>query len=594
MLGCIFDREAETIPRREKHFASRALAAISALLILITGWLMLNGVQTIEDVGDLAAFGSLVFQILVPLFLFVVLFMATTSSVLAVSQEKDRKTLDLLLLSSMTNWEIVIGKFSVGLLNGVNLLLPASVVWFCVTLFGGVSFSQITEAIWLGVGVILLGSSLGSMVSFWRDKTFQSLAICFLGLLFLFGGLHWISQTRLAIAIGLESMSPIHAVAVCVQPIRSTELSSFGLSSPLAAAILMIGFSVVFNLLAIVCLRSWNPSRTKRIRVSNEESLYSESRSNAGAEPSGTWKGRNSKHVWNNPILWREVCTWAYGRKVLAVRFAYVAMAAIVFYAIQTLIHSGIVLHRSDLENELVPPLSLWCGAFFILSMVIVNALAVNSVANERDANALELLLASEITPTAFLVGKIGGVLFVAKEMVGLPLLLPIVIWLQGCLSMENLLFVELSLIALNLFVVMLGIHCAMIYEQSRIAIGTSLGTVFFLFVGVIVCMLMMIGFRGSFERQLAPFLGIILGGGAALYMGIVSRRPSAALTLAAFGLPFLTFFAITSFLLRGQELTVFSVLTFAYGFTTIAMFIPAWSDFEFSFSHDRMASEKN
>jgi ABC-type transport system involved in multi-copper enzyme maturation permease subunit len=594
MLGCIFDREAETIPRREKHYASRAMAAVSALLILITGWLMLNGLQSIEDVGDLAAFGSLVFQILVPVFLFVLLFMATTSSVLAVSQEKDRKTLDLLLLSSMTSWEIVIGKFSVGFLNGVNLLLPASVVWFCVTLFGGVSNSQIFEAVCLGFGAINLGSSLGSMVAFWRDKTFQSLAICFLGLLFLFGGLHWLSQTSFAIVSGFESMSPIDAVAVCVQPIRTTEFKTFGLSSPMAAALSMIGFSVVFNLLAIVWLRHWNPSRSKRIRVSNEESFYAEERSSAGPVNLGTWKGRNSKHVWKNPVLWREMCTWAYGRKVLAVRFAYVAMAAIVFYVIQSLINSGVVLHRSDLENELVPLLSLWSGAFFILSLVIVNALAVNSVANERDANALELLLASEITPTAFLVGKIVGVLYVAKEMVCLPMILPIVIWTQGGLSSENLVFVELSLIALNLFVVMLGIHCAMIYEQSRVAIGTSLGTVFFLFVGVIVCMLMMIGFRGSFERQLAPFLGIILGGGAALYMGIVSRRPSAALTLSAFGLPFLTFFAITSFLLRDQELTVFSVLTFAYGFTTIAMFIPAWSDFEFSFGHDRLASEKN
>ncbi len=157
-------------------------------MILITGWLMLNGLQAIEDVGDLAAFGSLVFQILVPLFLFVVLFVATTSSVLAVSQEKDRKTLDLLLLSSMANHEIVIGKFSVGLLTGLNLLLPSAVVWVCLTLFGGVSFGQVVEAVCLGLGVILLGASLGAMVAFWRDKTFQSLAICFLGLLFLIAG----------------------------------------------------------------------------------------------------------------------------------------------------------------------------------------------------------------------------------------------------------------------------------------------------------------------------------------------------------------------------------------------------------------------
>jgi ABC-type transport system involved in multi-copper enzyme maturation permease subunit len=563
------------------------------LMILITGWLMLNGLQAIEDVGDLAAFGSLVFQMLVPLFLFVVLFVATTSSVLAVSQEKDRKTLDLLLLSSMANHEVVFGKFSVGLLTGLNLLFPSAVVWLCLTLFGGVSFMQIAEAVCLGFGAILLGASLGAMVAFWRDKTFQSLAICFLGLLFLIGGLHWLSQTELFTGHSLSLISPIYAVGVCIQPIRFANSGLFGSSSPLLTVWWMIGLATSFLLTSIVMLRRWNPSRSQRIRVSNEDSLYTENRPISPGGVPGGWKGRNSKSVWSNPVLWREVCTWAYGRKVLAVRLGYLLMAAIVFYAVQSMIDSGVALQRSELEDELVPPLAMWCGAFFIVSLIIVNALAVNSIANERDANALELLLASEITPMAFLAGKFVGVLFVAKEMVLLPMVLPLVIWLQDGLITESLIFVGLTLVTLNLFVVMLGIHCGMIYAQSRTAIGTSLGTVFFLFVGVILCMLMMIGFRGSFERQLAPFLGIILGGGTSLYMGIVSKRPSAALTLSAFGLPFLTFFAITSFLLRGQELTVFSVLAFAYGFTTVAMFIPAWSDFEFSFSQDRMASEK-
>ena len=31
----------------------------------------------------------------------------------------------------------------------------------------------------------------------------------------------------------------------------------------------------------------------------------------------------HSRHVWDNPILWREICTWAYGRKVIALRCVY-------------------------------------------------------------------------------------------------------------------------------------------------------------------------------------------------------------------------------------------------------------------------------
>ncbi len=101
--------------------------------------------------------------------------------------------------------------------------------------------------------------------------------------------------------------------------------------------------------------------------MSNEDSLYGDNRAITDDGVAAGWKGRNSKRVWVNPVLWREVCTWAYGRKVLAVRFGYLLMAAITFYAVQSLIYSGIALQRSELEDELVPP---WlCGvARFLLS----------------------------------------------------------------------------------------------------------------------------------------------------------------------------------------------------------------------------------
>ncbi len=98
-------------------------------------------------------------------------------------------------------------------------------------------------------------------------------------------------------------------------------------------------------------------------------------------------------------------------------------------------------------------------------------------------------------------------------------------------MNTENLLFTIGGLCVMNVFVAMLGIHCGMIYSQSRAAIAASLATVFFLFLGVVTCMLIMVSFRGSFGRQLAPFLAIILGGGTGLFMALGHRNPSPAIT---------------------------------------------------------------
>jgi ABC-type transport system involved in multi-copper enzyme maturation permease subunit len=256
-------------------------------------------------------------------------------------------------------------------------------------------------------------------------------------------------------------------------------------------------------------------------------------------------------------------------------------------------LQSGELLGRSMLSDELLPSGARILAPLFLVSLVIINALAVNSITNERDGQALDLLLVTEISPWEFLFGKLVGVMYVAKEMVLLPLLLCLYVLTQGGLSLENFIFILVGWIVMTLFVSTLGIHCGMIYSQSRSAISVSLGTVFFLFLGIVTCMLIMISFRGSFGRQLAPFLLIILGGGTGLYLALGQRNPSPALALASFALPFLTFFAMTSYVLRNQELTVVSVITAAYGFATAAMLIPALSEFDFATGRAKTVDEE-
>ena len=126
----------------------------------------------------------------------------------------------------------------------------------------------------------------------------------------------------------------------------------------------------------------------------------------------------------------------------------------------------------------------------------------------------------------------------------------------------------------------MLGVHAGMTYENSRTAIGASLGTLFFLFIGVATCMRMIVAFSGSFHFQLQPFLAFMVGGGVGLYAALGARNPSTAIAWAAGTCPIATFFAITSFW-RQDMLAAFLVVMATYGFTTAAMLIPAIYEFD-------------
>ncbi|HEX3725861.1 MAG TPA: hypothetical protein VHV08_06445, partial [Pirellulales bacterium] len=173
-----------------------------------------------------------------------------------------------------------------------------------------------------------------------------------------------------------------------------------------------------------------------------------------------------------------------------------------------------------------------------------------------------------------------GGVFYNTKEMVLLPLALCLYLWFQGAIAAENLAYLLLGLVVMNMFVATLGIHAGMSYSNSRTAIGVSLGTVFFLFVGVATCMRMMIAFSGSFHWQVQPFLAFMLGGGVGLYAALGSRNPSVAIGVASMICPIATFWAITSFLLQ-YTLSVFLVTAVTYGFATAAMLVPAIFEFD-------------
>ncbi len=594
MFGPILAREWLVAPRRLRFYAQRVVFVLVLFSLVCTAWALMAGIQHVRNLGDLARFGGLVFQIVVPLELIVALFLSAVAAASSVSQEKDRRTLILLLLTRLTSSEIVLGKLMSTLVGVANLVFSALPLLLLIAVLGGVSAAQVFSA----TAIILVTSAwtgaLANLVAFWREKTFQTLAITLLAIV------GWLVLCE-AIAAGsitslapdwADLLSPIRAVWAVCQPIGSRTWAFVPGGIAVAHCALGMLATLLFSSIAVLRLRAWNPSQQVRPQAPEPDENYAISTGAAQAEPR-SWKVRAPRPMWNNPVLWREMCTWAYGRKLLMIRLAYVALFAAAMLGLYWSVSTGAALQRSRLADELIPISARILTPFFVVSFVMINALAVNSITNERDGQALDLLLATQITPTQFLLGKLLGVLYVTKEMVLLPMALSGYLWWQAGMTTENLLFTLGGLMVMNLFSAMLGVHCGMIYSQSRTAIGTSLGTLFFLFLGVATCMLIMMSFRGSFARQLPPFLAIILGGGTGLYVAMGSRNPSPAIALAAFGLPFLTFFAITSFILRGQELVVFSVLMAAYGFATTAMIVPALSEFDFAMGRTRTVDEE-
>ena len=604
--GPVFTREAVVAPRHRRFYVSRTVYAISLLLLMCTAWMVLAGTQSIRNIGDMARFGAILFQILAPLQLVLLTFMATIQAASCITVEKDKQTLILLLMTRLSNSELVLGKLLASLLNIAVLLATALPIFMLIVLFGGTSFHQVGWTFAVTAVTALAAGSLGSTVALWREKTFQTLALVGLAIVFWVGASEaigvWTGQlvgiTGTQIA---DSMNPLRAVLAASRP------SIVDNWMQLAVPYLIVSgaIALLLNLLAIARVRVWNPSQEMRPSQGEQAanaSVFSaavagegvkaatardESKRQEHVDSRVRTSHQKSRAVWDNPVLWREACTWAYGKKIVFIRIVYWILAALVAWAILAMIQNGTMYQRSD-ESSVSIPAGAWAlGPFFLLSLVMINALGVTSLTNERDGRSLDLLLVTDLSPREFLFGKLAGVLYVTLDAVLFPMAMCIFIWAAGGVSLEYLAYLIIGLAVLDVFVAMLGLHCGMIYANSRQAIGVSLGTVFFLFLGIVTAMVMMVSFTGNVEAQISPFLACIVGGGVGLYVALGSRNPSPALAMASGLLPLAMFFSITSLLVE-RYLSVLLVVTFIYGFTTTAMIMPALGEFNISMGRAR------
>lgn len=603
IVGPVFSREAVVAPRRVRHYLVRTIYGLGLFLLICTAWMLLAGTQSVLSIGDMARFGAILFQILAPLQLAVLMFLSAIQAASAISVEKDRQTLILLLMTRLSNSELVLGKLFASLLNNATMLVTSIPIFMLIVLFGGTSFQQVGWTIAVTAVTALAAGAIGAMFALWREKTFQTLALVALALVFWMGAAEGIALLDFSL-LGRAAewwagmISPIRAVLAASGPtVDATwpnEVAPYLVFSGLLT-LLICGVS-------ILKVRRWNPSRDVRpgqqeeysqdVDVFTGEVLLNAPDGSRVTEHHVDDRSRKasdkSREVWDNPVLWREMCTWAYGRKIIFIRLIYWAMAALVFFALYSLVSSGVTSRATADTGVRIAETARPLAPFMVVSLVMLNALAVTSITNERDGRALDLLRVTDLSPREFLFGKILGVMYVALDIILVPLGMCLYLWWFDALSTENLVYLIIGLGVLNVFVTVLGIHAGMSYASSRTAIGVSLGTVFFLFLGVVTSMVMLVSFTGNVEAQLTPFLACIVGGAIGLYVALGWNTPSPALVLASAILPLAMFYSITSLLIENY-FSVVIVIAFTYGFATTAMVVPRLS--EFLISTGRMKS---
>jgi ABC-type transport system involved in multi-copper enzyme maturation permease subunit len=625
LLGPIFNREVLTVPRRPQHYLNRAAYLGILWVLAVTAWQATVGWSITPTLYETSRFGPLLFRLCAAVQLVLLLFFSALAAAAAVAQEKDRRTFVLLLLTDLANYEIVLGKL-LGSLLQIALFLAAVVpVLLLVTLLGGVAPYQVGQTILILASTALAAGSLGTLVALWRDRTFQALALT---VLFIVLYLCMVNALPLIAARVLDpsALPAVEYYQQWVEPLRaldSVHQPRYADEPPLAPAsgyaagmglfsVLLVGWSMLR-------LRVWNPSGEPIVQREqpDEETEAAEAALTGVGRPDAQARSANKgdrksihaapgavREVGDNPILWREIFTRAYGRRPLLVKLAYgVNFGLVCYYALALLSGPG-----------RIPPFVAAYGLVpaAILSLLPIATQSATAITSERDTGALDLLLVTDLTPKEFIFGKLGGILYNTKEYILPPLILIIIYAGAGKLAtppanygqMRALVNYEAALcmvgaaLLLIAFTVVLGVHVSLRTPNSRLAVLNTLSTVFFLSVGTLVCVYLIV-INGRFEYQWTSFLVFTVAGVSGLWWVLNGTRPSAALTLASWFCPFAVLYCVINVLVgkpgtaeSSDPLMPFFVLAGAFGFTLFAMLVPLLSEFDIALGRTTGANE--
>ena len=600
-------REVTTVPRRRSHFAGRA-ALLGLLVILgVTTWQAAIGFDRRATLGEAARVGGLIFELSVYVELVLLVFFAALTAASAVSQEKDRRTFLLLLITDMRDYEIVLGKLLGSLLPITVLLFVSVPALMFMLLLGGIGLDQVIQAAVVVLAAAYGAGSLGGLVALWRERTFQALALSVIFLVLYF---------CIVLGIGLlggefgalarQWLDPVAAMRTVLDP---PALGWEGIAPAYGFGLSMLGICVLLNAVGIWGLRRWNPSGEPIMQregpsADPEANLtpmeLRDVRAHAHAAPGAV------RQVWANPILWREIRTLAYGRRPLLVKAAYaVVLALILFFAISLVAQPG-GKPTFAAAYGLVP--------LTIISLLLVAAQAVTSITSERDGGALDVLLVTDVSPREFVFGKLLGILWNTKEYIVPPLLLVLYYAVRGAFTsittddwagklafnFTPMLTVLGGVLLLFAFVLALGLHVSLRIINSRLAIVNTLGTVFFLSVGTLIAIYLIIINGGSFANQWLSFVAFLIVGIGGLWWVLTGRNPSPALTLGAIACPLAMFYVVSTVIIAkpgsdesANPVLPFFALAMSFGFVVYAMLYPLVTEFDVALGRTTAANEE-
>ena len=410
--------------RRSRHLYIRTIYLGALIVTLLYLLLTMQGAGPLSQL-KLAAAASGSFAVVAYLQIALICILAPVFMAGAIAQEANPRTWDILLTTPMSAGEIVLGNLFGRLFFILGLLFSSLPLFALTQYFGGVPGSSIFASYLIAacaallVGSMAIALSVSRLVGKRAVFAFYVSVISYLAVTYaidqIYGG--GVSVTW------MTAINPFLALSALLNPSgyvaapqgSQTGLAAWFLEKPVHTwCWLSAGLSAVLMIASTFTVRIGGLAGLGGMRGRGGIPWY---RRMFGLGAKGA-EFRPPRHVWHNPIAWREAAARnaTFGR--MLARWSFIVCGGLWALALVLYFHGSGTSMPVAVFRDLV--FYTVIGELAVISLVAVN-MAATAVAREREDGTLDLLLTTPITPASYLGGKMRGMVAYLLPLIAVP-----------------------------------------------------------------------------------------------------------------------------------------------------------------------------
>jgi ABC-type transport system involved in multi-copper enzyme maturation permease subunit len=414
-----------------------------------------------------------------------------------IAGDRERRVLEMVFLSRLSNIELITGKFLVRLMELGMLGLTGLPSLFLCLLLGGVSWSGLLTVGLLTLVMIAFAAAVALLVSIVAARVLSAVVLTYMVLLIVWAGLPTVvimryigspvpttGSTFLAIAL-----NPAMGIATASLP----QFGAAGVGNPWFESykycIGVYGVGTIglllLSLLVVRRLGLW----ASRERV-----------------PRGTRRElkKVARRVWDNPVAWREVKTIAVHRRMRWARIFALILLVLVSTPVWVLYLADLIERGQPMTHD-IHQYTMVIACTAVIAWLLMVLQGSMSYAFERDRSTLDALLTTPLSGRQIVLGKLAGIVRSSAFALGAPLFFIALAVSHGVTSWRGALLGVVIVFVGAMLAASWGLCCSISTTTSVKAATYAFLAALLLYIGVPMLLGSELILSHRFRRELIP-----------------------------------------------------------------------------------------